>query len=76
MSLADTQLARLLSPLLSGLVFEESSRVKLVSELHRYYCRLLSRGVRLSKGAGLEVGVEVGRLRGVCGGGRGGPEWL
>lgn len=74
MSLADTQLARLLSPLLSGLVFEESSRVKLVSELHRYYCRLLSRGVRLSKGAGLDV--EVERLRGVCGGGRGGPEWL
>jgi hypothetical protein len=73
-SLADTQLARLLSPLLSGLVFEESSRVKLVSELHRYYCRLLSRGVRLSKGAGLDV--EVERLRGVCGGGRGGPEWL
>lgn len=74
MSLADTQLARLLSPLLTGLVFEESSRVKLVSELHRYYCRLLSRGVRLSKGAGLDV--EVERLRGVCGGGRGGPEWL
>ena len=74
MSLADTQLARLLSPLLTGLVFEESSRVKLVSELHLYYCRLLSRGVRLGKGAGLDV--EVERLRGVCGGGRGGPEWL
>lgn len=74
MSLADTRLATLLFPLLSGLVFEESSRVRLASGLHRYYCRLLSRGLRLSKGAGLDV--EVERLRGVCGGGRGGPEWL
>jgi hypothetical protein len=75
-SLADTQLARLLSLLLSGLVFEGSSRVRLVSGSHRCYCRLLSRDAMLRKDVGPDVGVGVGRLRVVCGGARGESEWL
>ena len=71
MSLADTRLARLLFLLLSGL---GNSRMRLASGSRRCCYRQCS--CLLSKGAGLDVGIGVGSLRDVCGGGRGGPEWL
>lgn len=73
-SLRDTRLARPPFLLRTGLMSERSSKARSVSALgrccyHLYSCPL-SRGVSASKGAGLDVGVGVGSLRGVCGGGR------
>ena len=78
-SLTDTRLARLPFPLQSGLAFEGNSTARSAWELHRYCCRLcsflLSMGVSPNKDAGLDAGLELGWLRGVCGCGRGEPEW-